>query len=157
MANKVGEYLKHDPLKLRFTQSNGANGSPKNIIRRMASLSVAELIQPSYMTNTNNLLYYELLDVSIIELETKKSLKITWVGLSNKEEVSLYSFYSSIAEIDVSMRLGITAFVLAAEEYDDARGRFGSSSQARQAVGRRIESNSDLRNSARSSSESVHG
>lgn len=92
MANKVGEYLKHDPLKLRFTQSNGQNGQPKNIIRRMASLSVAELIQPSYMTSTNNLLYYELLDVSIIELETKKSLRITWVGLSNKEEVSFLRF-----------------------------------------------------------------
>lgn len=89
MATKVGEMLKHDPLKLRFTQSNGQNGSPKSIIRRQGSLTVAELIQPGYMASTANLLYYELLDVSIIELETKKSLRITWVGPNNKEDVSI--------------------------------------------------------------------
>lgn len=88
MATKVGEMLKHDPLKLRFTQSNGQNGSPKSIIRRQGALTVAELIQPGYMASTANLLYYELLDVSIIELETKKSLRITWVGGNNKEDVS---------------------------------------------------------------------
>lgn len=87
--------LKHDPLKLRFTQSNGANGSPKGIVRRQANLTVAELIQPSYITTTSNLLYYELLDVSIIELETKKSLRITWINAANKEDVSCN--FSSIA------------------------------------------------------------
>lgn len=86
MSIKVAEMLKHDPLKLRFTQSNGQNGTPKSIIRRQANLTVSELIQPSYMSTNNNLLYYELLDVSIIELETKKSLKITWINASNKED-----------------------------------------------------------------------
>lgn len=89
MSTKVGEHLKHDQFKLRFTQSNGQNGAPKTIIRRQANLTVAELIQPSYMSTTTNLLYYELLDVSIVELETKKSLKITWVGPTNKDEVRL--------------------------------------------------------------------
>ncbi|KAM0756443.1 cysteine proteinase [Meredithblackwellia eburnea MCA 4105] len=88
MANKVGEYLKHDPLKLRFTQPNGQTGLPKAIVKRQNNHTVAELIQPSYMSATSNLLFYELLDVSIIELETKKSLKITWVGVHNKEEGS---------------------------------------------------------------------
>jgi ubiquitin carboxyl-terminal hydrolase 7 len=87
MAAKVGERLKHDPFKLRFTQSNGANGSPKSIVRRQANNTVAELISPGYMQTNCNLLYFEILDVSIIELETKKSLSITWVGPSNKEEV----------------------------------------------------------------------
>ncbi|GAA5900428.1 uncharacterized protein JCM6883_002840 [Sporobolomyces salmoneus] len=91
MAIKVGEKLKHDHLKIRFTQSNGANGNPKTIVRRQANHSVAELIQPGYMTTSTNLLYYELLEVSIIELETKKSLKITWVGPTNKEE-GVHSF-----------------------------------------------------------------
>jgi ubiquitin carboxyl-terminal hydrolase 7 len=91
MATKVGEMLKHDPLKLRFTQSNGQNGSPKSIIRRQGALTVAELIQPGYMASTANLLYYELLDVSIIELETKKSLRITWVGGNNREDVSCFA------------------------------------------------------------------
>ncbi|GAA6000863.1 ubiquitin-specific protease UBP15 [Rhodotorula paludigena] len=86
MASIVGRHLKHEPLKLRFTQSNGANGSPKQVIRRQANQTVSEMISPGYMATTNNLLYYELLDVSIIELETKKSLRIAWVGPTNKEE-----------------------------------------------------------------------
>ncbi|GAA6050111.1 hypothetical protein JCM3770_001378 [Rhodotorula araucariae] len=86
MAHEVGKRLKHDPLKLRFTQSNGANGAPKTVVRRQANSTVAELIQPGYMATNCNLLYYELLDVSIIELETKKSLRITWVGPTNKDE-----------------------------------------------------------------------
>jgi ubiquitin carboxyl-terminal hydrolase 7 len=90
MAQKVGERLKHDPLKLRFTQSNGHNGAPKTIVRRQNALTVAELISPGYMSSTNNLLYYELLDISIVELETKKSLRITWVGPNNKEDVSSF-------------------------------------------------------------------
>lgn len=89
MAQKVGERLKHDPMKLRFTQSNGHNGAPKTIVRRAQNaLTVAELISPGYMSSTTNLLYYELLDISIVELETKKSLRITWVGPNNKEDVS---------------------------------------------------------------------
>ncbi|GAA5890945.1 hypothetical protein JCM8208_003103 [Rhodotorula glutinis] len=91
MAHKVGERLKHDPLKLRFTQSNGANGAPKTIVRRQANSTVAELIQPGYMATNTNLLYYELLDVSIIELETKKSLRVTWVGPTNKDD-GVHSF-----------------------------------------------------------------
>ncbi|KWU45004.1 ubiquitin carboxyl-terminal hydrolase 5 [Rhodotorula sp. JG-1b] len=86
MASFVGERLGYDPLKIRFTQSNGANGAPKTVVRRQANSTVAEMIQPGYMATTTNLLYYELLDVSIIELETKKSLRITWVSPTNKEE-----------------------------------------------------------------------
>lgn len=100
MSLKVAEMLKHEPLKLRFTQSNGTNGTPKSIIRRQGNLTVAELIQPSYMSTTNNLLYYELLDVSIIELETKKSLKITWVNAYNKEDASTGCPKISLSEAD---------------------------------------------------------
>ncbi|KAK4048743.1 ubiquitin-specific protease ubp15 [Microbotryomycetes sp. JL221] len=88
MATKVAETLKHDPLKLRFTQANGPGGAPKTIVRRQGGMTVAELIQPGYMSSPSNLLYYELLDVSIIELETKKSLRITWVAPNNKEDGS---------------------------------------------------------------------
>lgn len=88
MAHFVGDRLGVDPLKVRFTQSNGANGAPKTVVRRQANSTVAEMIQPGYMATTTNLLYYELLNVSIIELETKKSLRITWVSPTNKDEQS---------------------------------------------------------------------
>lgn len=92
MAHRVGDYLKHDPLKIRFTSSNPQNGSPKVIIKRALNQSVADITQTNYYSSHPNVIvYYELLDISIIELETKKSLKVVWTGRNNKEEVSALS------------------------------------------------------------------
>lgn len=89
MAHRVGDYLKHDPLKLRFTSSNPQTGAPKAIIKRALNQSVADITQTNYYSqHPNVILYYELLDISIIELETKKSLKIVWTGRNNKEEAT---------------------------------------------------------------------
>lgn len=95
MAHRVGDYLKHDPLKLRFTSSNGATATPKSIIKRALNQSVADITQTNYYAQhpASIVLFYEILDVSIIELETKKSLKVVWTGRHNKEEVSLPSWY----------------------------------------------------------------
>ncbi|KAI5451946.1 ubiquitin-specific protease ubp15 [Naganishia albida] len=90
MATRVGDYLRHDPLKLRFTSSNPNNLGPKSVIKKSLNQSVADITQTGYYTNhpSQIVLYYEKLDVSIVELETKKSLKITWTGQHNKEEVT---------------------------------------------------------------------
>jgi ubiquitin carboxyl-terminal hydrolase 7 len=88
MSAKVGDYLRHDPLKLRFTTCNSQTGAPKNVVRRSPSHAVAELIQPSYQQAPTNTLFYELLEISLVELETKKNVRITWMGVHNKEEVS---------------------------------------------------------------------
>ncbi|GMK58352.1 hypothetical protein CspeluHIS016_0503840 [Cutaneotrichosporon spelunceum] len=91
MATRVGDYLKHDPLKLRFMSSN-PSGQPNAIVKRSLNQSVADITQTNYYsTQPNIVLYYELLNISIIELETKKSLKIYWMGRYNKEE-AVHSF-----------------------------------------------------------------
>lgn len=51
-------------------------------------MSLAEIIQPSYVQAATNMLFYEMLDVSIIELEHKRNIRITWMGAHNREEVS---------------------------------------------------------------------
>jgi ubiquitin carboxyl-terminal hydrolase 7 len=85
MSTRVGEHLDYDAAKLRFT-SAGNNGQPKTPIRRNVAMNVAEMVQPSYATTPQTLLYYELLDISLQELETKRNVKIIWMGLNNKEE-----------------------------------------------------------------------
>lgn len=85
MSQKVGDRLKHDPQKLRFTTTQ-ANGLPKQVLKRSLNPAVSEIIQPTYLAHQVPTLLYELLDVPIHELETKKSLKIVWTGLHNKEE-----------------------------------------------------------------------
>lgn len=86
MANKVSERLKHPALMLRFTTGNGPNGTPKTVLKRTANQTVSEIVSPSYLQGQASLLYYELLDISIVELETKRSLKIYWMGAHNKED-----------------------------------------------------------------------
>lgn len=88
LANKVGERLKHEPIKLRFTSST-AQGMPKAPLKRALNQSVWDIIQPSYLAAQPSILFYERLDVSIIELETKRSLKVVWTGVHNKEEVCI--------------------------------------------------------------------
>ncbi|KAE8245144.1 hypothetical protein A4X13_0g6070 [Tilletia indica] len=88
MAAKAGERLKHDPFKLRFTTANGPGGTPKTVLKRTANQTVSDIVSPSYVQGQASLLYYELLDVSIIELETKRTLKVFWTGAHNKEEAA---------------------------------------------------------------------
>lgn len=102
MANKVGEALRHDPIKLRFTTTNVSNGAPKSILKRSLNQSIAEIMSPSYVNPATTVILYEKLDVSIVELETKRSLKVVWTGVHNKEEAShpfLLPKTSSIGEL----------------------------------------------------------
>jgi ubiquitin carboxyl-terminal hydrolase 7 len=86
MSSKVGEHLRHDPIKLRFTTTNAQNGTPKSILKRSLNQSIAEIMAPYYTTSA--VILYEKLDVSIVELETKRQLKVIWTGIHNKEEGS---------------------------------------------------------------------
>ncbi|TFY56142.1 hypothetical protein EVJ58_g7817 [Rhodofomes roseus] len=88
MSAKVGEHLRHDPIKLRFTTTHASNGTPKSILKRSLNQSVAEIISPTNYVSpqATTVILYEKLDVSIVELETKRSLKVVWTGIQNKEE-----------------------------------------------------------------------
>jgi len=91
MSQKAGEYLRHDPIKLRFTTTNPTTGQPKSILKRSLNQSIAEIMAPTYASPTTTIILYEKLDVSIVELETKRSLKVIWTGVHNKEE-GVYPF-----------------------------------------------------------------
>ncbi|EGG09841.1 uncharacterized protein MELLADRAFT_42507 [Melampsora larici-populina 98AG31] len=85
MASRVGEKLNHDPMKLRFTNSH--QGNPKTVIRRASAQgTVADMIQSSYTNAPSNVLFYELLEMSIAEIETKRNVKVTWTGAHNRDE-----------------------------------------------------------------------
>lgn len=88
LAARVGERLGQDPFRVRFTAANGPNGTPKTAIKRSTSQTVNEIIQSSYLQGAASLLYYERLDVSIIELETKRALRVIWMGAHNHEDAA---------------------------------------------------------------------
>ena len=91
---KVGEYLKVDPTHLRFTTVNATSGKPKAIVKRIGNQNLFNIMNPQYGQYGNNnqrddLLYYEILDMSLSELDTKKTLKVTWVTEGISKEVGL--------------------------------------------------------------------
>ncbi|KAG5646658.1 hypothetical protein DXG03_002648 [Asterophora parasitica] len=88
MSAKAGEFLRHDPIKLRFTTTHSTNGAAKSILKRSLNQSIAEIMAPTYINPQTTVILYEKLDVSIVELETKRSLKVIWTGIHNKEEAT---------------------------------------------------------------------
>ena len=87
MAVKAGERLRHDPIKLRFTTTELATGRPKMILKKSLNQSISEITAAlSYPKQTMAVILYEKLDVSIVDLESKRSLKVTWTGVYNKKE-----------------------------------------------------------------------
>ncbi|KAF8177293.1 ubiquitin carboxyl-terminal hydrolase 5 [Mycena galopus ATCC 62051] len=72
MSRKVGEYLRHDPIKLRFTTTHATTGMANAVLKRSLNQTIAEIMPPSYINPTTTRILYEKLDVSIVELETKR-------------------------------------------------------------------------------------
>ena len=72
VSQKVAEHLCADPMRIRFTTADLDTQAPKSIYRRNARALLKEMIPSSYAPHPLNLLYYEVLDISILDLETNK-------------------------------------------------------------------------------------
>ncbi|RIA93959.1 ubiquitin carboxyl-terminal hydrolase 5 [Glomus cerebriforme] len=86
VAGAVATHLNTDPLKLRFTTAHSSSGTPKSVIKRTTTQTLSEMLQTAYLTPSAHILFYEMLDISIVELETKRFFKVTWLGNTVKEE-----------------------------------------------------------------------
>jgi ubiquitin carboxyl-terminal hydrolase 7 len=93
MSQKVGRFLCHDPFKLRFTTANAAS-APKTVLMHSLNPTIAEIMAPSNLSRLPTIILYELLNISIVELETKRSLKVIWMGINNEEQ-SMHLFLLS--------------------------------------------------------------
>ena len=76
MSAKVGEHLRYDPIKLRFTTTNPNTGAPESILEGSLNQSIAEIITPSYhdASPSTAIILFEKLDV---KLEVKRSVSTT--------------------------------------------------------------------------------
>lgn len=92
-AAAVGKHLGVEPTHLRFTTINASNGRPKMPVKRGPSVSLHQILFPTSYTYGNNSnqrsdqLYYEVLEISLSELETRKTIKINWLpeGITKEE------------------------------------------------------------------------
>jgi ubiquitin carboxyl-terminal hydrolase 7 len=91
LAAQVGEQLDVDPTHIRFLTVTTNGGKPKSIVKRTANQTLQQILNPQFTYNSNqrnDTLLYEVLEMSLEELEKRKPVRITWVteGLT-KEEV----------------------------------------------------------------------
>ncbi|KAI9822475.1 MAG: hypothetical protein M1827_000194 [Pycnora praestabilis] len=91
-AAKVAEQLKADPTHIRFSTVNATTSKPKGVVKRNINSTLQQILTPQYSAYGNNnqrndALYFEVLEISLNELETKKNLKITWLseGITKEE------------------------------------------------------------------------
>ena len=89
---KVGERLKADPTHIRFSTVNSTTGKSKAPVRRNANQTLFQILSPQFGTYNNSnqrpdSLYYEVMDMSLSEMETKKNLKVVWVSEGISKEV----------------------------------------------------------------------
>ena len=92
LANKVGESLGVNSTHLRFWTVNATTNMPKAAVKRGPSQTVQTILNPPYSTFSNNnqrndALFFELLDMSLSELDTKKTIKVNWVSEGTTKEV----------------------------------------------------------------------
>jgi ubiquitin carboxyl-terminal hydrolase 7 len=90
----VGDRLGVNPTHLRFWTVNATTNQPKTSVKRGPHQTLQTILMPPYSTFSNNnqradALFYELLDMSLSELDTKKTIKVIWVSEGTTKEVSL--------------------------------------------------------------------
>ncbi|KAI4256997.1 MAG: hypothetical protein LQ352_001825, partial [Teloschistes flavicans] len=93
---KVGERLKMDPTHLRFTTVIASTGKPKAPVRRNPTTSLSQILTPAVGAYVNSnqrtdALYYEILEMSLSELETKRNIRVWWLpeGVVKEEPIDI--------------------------------------------------------------------
>ena len=102
---KVGEHLKVDPTHLRFSTVNSTTGKAKQAIRRNANQTLNQILNPQFgnyssSNQRDDALYYEILDMSLSEWETKKTMKVTLVTEGVSKEVCSIDRVNQLASTD---------------------------------------------------------
>ena len=94
---KVGEHLGVDPTYTRYATVNASHGKVKQWIKRSLGQTLHQILLANYNTygyNTHrsDCLFYEVLDTSLADFETKKSFKLTWLpdGILKEEPIEVF-------------------------------------------------------------------
>lgn len=86
LSAKVGEHLKVDPAYLRFCPVNSSNLRAKLAVKHNTANNLGQILNPGYhaysgtVNQRNDMLFYEVLEVPLPELETRKNIKVIWLG-----------------------------------------------------------------------------
>lgn len=89
MANKVADILQVDPGYLQFF-STSINRAQKTPIKS-GSHTIKQMLASPYVQQYSNVVLYEVLEMSLSELQTKKTVSISWLtdGLSQEHKYDI--------------------------------------------------------------------
>lgn len=96
VAERVGAMLHVQPTHIRFWTVNNTTGNPKTPVKRSATANLLSMVQGggtygiSQQNFRANAFFFEVLEISLEELEFKKSIKLTWLSEGITKEVCIY-------------------------------------------------------------------
>lgn len=99
LAEKVGSELGVDPTHIRFYTVNQTTAHPRAAVKRLSTnQNLQQILNPTgysqlNQNQRNDALYFEVLDMSLAELDTKKNVKVTWLSEGITKEASLLGFH----------------------------------------------------------------
>ena len=93
MSERVGNYLSVPATHIRLWTVNATTNNPKAPVRRGTNPSLRQILNPMgsntlSSTQRNDAFYFEVLEMSLAELDTKKSVKLTWLSEGITKEAS---------------------------------------------------------------------
>lgn len=96
LSERVAEHLNWQPTHLRFWTVHASTGNPRVPVKRGNNQTLQSILSPSGFnhlstTQRSDAFYFEILDMSLAELDTKKSIKISWLseGISKEDQFDL--------------------------------------------------------------------
>lgn len=93
LAQRVGNQLDVQPTHIRLFTVNTATGNPKVPVKRGATQTLQTILNPGGFSATSSqrsdAFYFEVLDIPLAELDTKKAARITLLSEGITKEVRL--------------------------------------------------------------------
>lgn len=98
VATKVAAHLSEvsgttiDPAYMRFTTVAPQTAKPKTIVKRAPSTTLSNILYSGYTGYTGqgmDALFYEVLEMSLTDLEQRKLIKVTWLSDGVQHEVGI--------------------------------------------------------------------
>lgn len=98
LAARIGDNYGVQGSHLRLWTVNATTGQPKTSVKRGPSQTLGTILNPPYNTFSNNnqradSLYFEALEISLSELDTKKNIKVLWISEGITKEVRTYPIH----------------------------------------------------------------
>ncbi|PHH78995.1 hypothetical protein CDD80_5848 [Ophiocordyceps camponoti-rufipedis] len=96
LSERVGAYLSVPATHIRLWTVNASTSNPKAPVRRGTNPTLRQILSPmgSNSLNSaqrNDAFFFEVLEMSLAELDTKKSIRVTWLsdGITKEDHIDL--------------------------------------------------------------------